>query len=588
MKGRIPRSFIDDLLARADIVELIDSYVPLKKAGRNYQACCPFHNEKTPSFSVAPDKQFYHCFGCGAHGNAISFLMEYERLEFPEAIEELANFYKLEVPREEGNRPSRPAPNKAQLQDDYSLMENVTRFFSHQLKHHSKGSEAIEYLKNRGLTGEVVKAFGIGYAPPEWDAVLSQFGKSTGAKQQLLALKLVNQNDNGRQYDFFRERIMFPIRDKRGRVIGFGGRIMAGDGPKYLNSPETRIFHKGSELYGLYQAKQNHRKLEKVIIVEGYMDVVSLAQFGIDYAVASLGTATTPEHVQQLFRNTKEIVCCYDGDRAGREAAWRALENALPHLKDGCQIKFLFLPDGEDPDTLVRQIGKDEFESRLTQAKPLSQFFFDNLVEQYRAGSLEEKAALKAAALPLLEKIPGEQTQKMLLQQLARFTGEQDQVRSQQDIAAANNSQKTKFVEYKTPATVKQSPIRMMIRLLLAQPSIASECLEITDTAIAQLSEPGSDLLVDLWRECVNTPDAHGSQIVERFREHPNFRHLSKLLVEEMPEKDRVKEYRACFATLINSHIKSRMDTLLAKSQVATLTLEEKQELVALSRAGAK
>ncbi len=588
MKGRIPRTFIDDLLARADIVELIDSFVPLKKAGRNYQACCPFHNEKTPSFTVAPDKQFYHCFGCGAHGNAISFLMEYERLEFPEAVEELANFYKLEVPRENVSHSSKQAPQvpKAQLQDDFALMENVARFFAHQLKHHEQGQQAIAYLKQRGLSGEIVKRFKIGYAPPGWDTLLQQFGRDNAAKEQLLALKLINQNEQGRQYDFFRDRIMFPIRDKRGRVIGFGGRIMEGDGPKYLNSPETRIFHKGSELYGLYQAKQQHRKLDKVIIVEGYMDVVALAQYGLDYAVAALGTATTGDHIQMLLRNTSEILCCYDGDRAGREAAWRALENAMPYLKDGSQVKFLFLPDGEDPDTMVRQIGKEGFEAKLNQAMPLSQFLFDSLLNRHnQTGSMEEKAALKAEALPLLEKVPGEYQKRMLMERLADITLEGDKVRLQQDIQRANQHGRSKMVEHKKPELVKISPVRMMIKLLLAQPSLASQCIEITDSAIAQLQEPGIDVLVALWRECMNTPESHGAQIVERFREHASFRHLSRLLTEELPEKDYLKEYRACFTGLINKHLHTRMDMLLAKAKVGSLSSDEKQELVALSKA---
>lgn len=301
MSGRIPRNFIDDLLARTDIVELIDGFVTLKKAGRNHQACCPFHNEKSPSFSVSQEKQFYHCFGCGAHGNAISFLMEYERLEFPEAIEELAQYHHLEVPREEGTFSGPSTQDKQRLDDDFKLLETISRYFEQQLKQVGQASGAIEYLKGRGLSGEVVKQYNIGYASSEWDKVLTKFGQTTAQQQQLLDLKMITENTNKKRFDFFRDRIMFPIRDKRGRVIGFGGRIMAGDGPKYLNSPETRVFHKGHELYGLYQARQQNRKLSKILIVEGYMDVVALAQFGITYAVAALGTATTPEHLHMLL-----------------------------------------------------------------------------------------------------------------------------------------------------------------------------------------------------------------------------------------------------------------------------------------------
>ena len=308
--------------------------------------------------------------------------MEFDRLEFPEAIEDLARYHGLEVPREKGFVNTQTPAQKQQKEDDYQLMEKASRFFSHQLKHHKAAPQAVEYLKSRGLSGDIVKQFGIGYAPSEWDGLLSQFGKSASSQQQLLDLKLITENDQKRRYDFFRDRIMFPIRDRRGRVIGFGGRVMGDGGPKYLNSPETRIFHKGHELYGFYQAKQANRNLEQLLIVEGYMDVVALAQFGINYAVASLGTSTTPEHIQLLFRNAPQIICCYDGDRAGRDAAWRALENALPYLKDGVELKFLFLPDGEDPDTMVRKVGKEEFENILKQqAKPLSEFFFDNLLE---------------------------------------------------------------------------------------------------------------------------------------------------------------------------------------------------------------
>lgn len=589
MSGRIPRSFIDDLLARADVVELIDSFVPLKKAGRNYQACCPFHNEKTPSFTVAPDKQFYHCFGCGAHGNALSFLMEHEGLEFPEAVEELAKFYNMEVPREKGSGHSRfTNENKKQQQDDYELMENAARFFSHQLIHHPKREKVVEYLKQRGLSGDIVKSFNIGFAPPEWDGLLSKFGTDNNSRQQLVALKLVNQNDNKKQYDFFRDRVMFPIRDKRGRVIGFGGRIIDGDGPKYLNSPETRIFHKGSELYGLYQAKQANRKLAQVLIVEGYMDVVALAQFGIDYAVAALGTATTPEHVQLLFRNTQEIICCYDGDRAGRDAAWRAAENALPHLKDGHQIKFLFLPDGEDPDTMVRQVGKDGFEKLLQEAKPLSQFFFESLVSQHNVGTTEGKAALKAQALPMIEKIIGEHQKGFFMEQLSSFTGEQDKLIAQRDIQKANEHVGTKKMDYKTPHKVKMSPVRMMVKLLLEQPTLAQDCAEISGDAIAQIKEPGIPLLAELHKMSAEMSKPTTSQLMERFRGQEQYQQLSKLLMQESHVKEdmRILVYRQNFAMLLDRHFKNRMDELLLKSKVTPLSAEEKQELLVLTRSG--
>lgn len=586
MSGRIPRSFIDDLLARADIVELIDSYVTLKKAGRNYQACCPFHNEKSPSFTVAPDKQFYHCFGCGVHGNAISFLMEYERMEFVEAIEELARLNHVEMQYEDsGNFRKQTPQQKQQIQDDYDLMGSVTRYFAHQLRHHSQSEKAVGYLKARGLSGEIVKAFEIGYAPPEWDGVLQQFGRDKTVIQQLLDLKLVNQNDNQRTYDFFRDRITFPIRDKRGRVIGFGGRILEGDGPKYLNSPETRIFHKGSELYGFYQAKEAHRKLQRVLIVEGYMDVVALAQFGIDYAVAALGTATTPEHIQLLLRNTSELICCYDGDRAGREAAWRALENTLPMLKDGCQVKFLFLPDGEDPDTMVRQEGKNAFEKRLKESKPLSRFLFDYLLKSHDIASIEGKANLKAAAKPLLDNIPGEFQKAALVEELARITGDLNKVIAEKRIEQANTSIKPKTADYEKHQKISDSPVRRLIQLLLHAPQVAKQVKEVSKESLSAINLPGMSLLRDIHTLCISEESILGVQILERFRAHPHYGALLKLMSKEMPEgKNLEAEFRGNISRLVHMQLEARLDELTAKSRVTPLNTAEKQEIVALTR----
>ena len=586
MAGRIPRSFIDDLLARADVVELIDSFVPLKKAGKNYQACCPFHNEKTPSFTVSPDKQFYHCFGCGAHGNAISFLMEYERLEFVEAVEELARIYHLEVPREEGgNFRAAPQQNQQQTQDDFKLMDNAARFFAHQLRHHQQSDKAINYLKSRGLSGEVVKDFEIGYAPPEWDTLLNKFGSDKQRVQQLIDLKLVNQNDKQRTYDFFRDRIMFPIRDKRGRVIGFGGRILEGDGPKYLNSPETRIFHKGFELYGFYQAKQAHRKLDKILIVEGYMDVVALAQFGIDYAVAALGTSTTPEHVQMLLRNTKELICCYDGDRAGRDAAWRALENTLPHLKDGSQVKFLFLPDGEDPDTMVRQEGKDAFEQRLTQAQPLSKFLFEHLQKRHDIGTLEGKANLKAEAQPMINQIPGDFQKQALTEELARITKELDKVIAANRLEQANQPMKAQVKDFERHQKMNDSPVRRLIHLLLHAPQVALRVREVTPQSLLAINLPGMNLLRDIHQLCINESNIIGVQILERFREHPNQKALLQLMSREMPEgKDLEAEYRGNIKRLVHLQLEARLEELTSKSRITALSKQEMQEIIDLTK----
>jgi DNA primase len=580
MSGRIPREFIDDMIARTDIVELIDSRVPLKKAGRNHQACCPFHDEKSPSFTVSQDKQFYHCFGCGAHGNVISFLMEFDRLEFPEAIEELASYHSIDVPREKGGAPPPSSEQKLQKQNDYELMEKITKYFAQQLKVHPDKDKAVNYLKNRGLSGGIVKAFDMGYAPPEWDSVLKTFGKNPVYQEQLLDLKLITENDNRRRFDFFRDRIMFPIRDKRGRVIGFGGRVLEDSGPKYLNSPETRIFHKGHELYGFYQAKQAHKNLARVVIVEGYMDVVALGQFGIDYAVASLGTATTPEHIQMLFRATSEVVCCYDGDRAGREAAWRALENALPFLKDGVEMKFLFLPDGEDPDTLVRKIGKEVFEEKLkSDAVPLSKFFFNNLLQRHHVGSNEGKASLKAEAMPLIEKIVGDNIREILSSDLSNHMGDQNKHRLERDIAQANQRKTPKKLDFNTPNKSTISPIRMMIRLLLDDPSLAIRCCAADPAPLVSLDIPGIAMLIALYQFCSNKPQANTAQVLEHFRNHPQSAQLAKLMIWEYAEQNQAAVFEDSFAKLLDWHLQGRMDELLSKSRVSKLTDAEKQEL---------
>ncbi|MDB4279286.1 DNA primase [Paraglaciecola sp.] len=580
MSGRIPREFIDDIIARTDIVELVDSRVRLKKAGRNHQACCPFHDEKSPSFTVSQDKQFYHCFGCGAHGNVISFLMEFDRLEFPEAIEELAQYHSIEVPREKGGAPPPSAEQKQQKESDYELMEKVAKFFAQQLRIHPDKAKAVNYLKNRGLSGEIVKAFDMGYAPPEWDSVLKNFGVSPEYQRQLLDLKLITENDNRRRFDFFRDRIMFPIRDKRGRVIGFGGRVLDDGGPKYLNSPETRIFHKGHELYGFYQAKQAHRNLTRVMIVEGYMDVVALGQFGIDYAVASLGTATTAEHIQMLFRATSEVVCCYDGDRAGREAAWRALENALPYLKDGVEMKFLFLPDGEDPDTLVRKIGKDIFEESLkNDAVPLSKFFFDNLLQRHHVSSNEGKAALKAEAIPLIQKIVGDNIREILLSDLSNHMGDQNKHKYERDVAQANLRKTPKKLDFNTPNKSTISPIRMMIRLLLDDPSLAIKCQAADPTQLVSVDIPGISMLITLYQFCLSKPLANTAQVLEHFRHHPQSAQLAKLMMWEYAEQNQAAVFEDSFAKLLDWHLNSRMDELFSKSRVSKLTDAEKQEL---------
>ncbi|WP_299597218.1 DNA primase [uncultured Microbulbifer sp.] len=466
MAGKIPQYFIDDLLARADIVPVVDSRVKLRKTGKNYSACCPFHDEKTPSFTVSPDKQFYYCFGCGASGNAVGFLMEYDRLPFPEAVEKLAASLSLEVPREQ----LAPAQIKRQQESQslYQLTEKAADFYREKLKDHKISTPAITYLKNRGLSGQVCKEFGIGLAPPGWDNLLNQLGTSSEKAEQLelAGLAIRRQDSDGNQgkvepgkrhhYDRFRNRIMFPIRDQRGRTIAFGGRVLGDDKPKYLNSPETPIFHKGRELYGLWEARQANRELKRLIVVEGYMDVVALAQFDIRCAVATLGTACGEDHIQLAFRHTGELVFCFDGDKAGRTAARRALESALPHMQDGRSLRFLLLPEGEDPDTLVRQIGGERFDQLIDeQGRPLEDFLFDLLGEGINIQTMDGRARLSKAAAPLLDLLPAGVYRQLMFQQLARRTGlEQDML---EEIIAAEKARSTELARQSRPPAPPES-----------------------------------------------------------------------------------------------------------------------------------
>jgi len=422
MAGLIPNDFIDDLLERTDIVEVIGQRVPLKRKGKDHWACCPFHNEKSPSFSVNPAKQFYYCFGCGASGTALRFLQEYERLPFPEAVEELARLAGVDVPREEQSPQQRERQKRQRSL--YELMSSCGDYFAHQLYHHPKAGEVQQYVLNRGLSEEVVQRYQIGFAPAGWQNLIQHFGDNDENRSQLLATGMTIRNDAGREYDRFRERLMFPIRDLRGRTIAFGGRVLSPDGkPKYLNSPETPIFHKGQELYGLYEARQALRNFDNIIIVEGYMDVVALAQFGVKNAVATLGTATSQTHVSRLFKLTPEIVFCFDGDAAGRRAALRALENTLPEIRDGQQARFLFLPDGEDPDSLVRKEGYEGFMHRARQAQSLPDFLFQHLQSQADTSSLDGKARLASIARGWIDQVPEGVLHQLLLQQLSKLVG---------------------------------------------------------------------------------------------------------------------------------------------------------------------
>ncbi|MBL8482221.1 MAG: DNA primase [Rhodocyclaceae bacterium] len=412
----IPESFIQDLLARVDIVEVIGRHLRLKKGGANYLACCPFHNEKSPSFTVSPSKQFYHCFGCGAHGSAIGFVMEYVGLNFPDAVEDLARFVGLSVPRDQNPEAAARHERSLALGD---LMGRAARFYREQLKTSAK---AVGYLKSRGLTGEIAKRYGLGYAPDDWSPLRAEFPDYANSPQ-LAECGLVIDNDGGRRWDRFRDRIMFPILDGRGQVIGFGGRVLGAGEPKYLNSPETPLFEKGRELYGLFQARQAIREAECVIVTEGYMDVIALAQHGVTHAVAALGTATTPMHVQKLLRATERVVFCFDGDSAGRKAAWRALEASLEQVEDGNRLSFLFLPPEHDPDSYVRAHGAEAFSQAAAGATPLSGYLLQELKERHGTATAEARAALVGAAGELLKRLRAPLLRMQMVHQLAQITG---------------------------------------------------------------------------------------------------------------------------------------------------------------------
>lgn len=581
MAGLIPQHFIDDLIARTDIVDLIDGRVKLKKAGKSYVACCPFHGEKSPSFHVSQDKQFYHCFGCGASGNVISFLMEYDRLDFPDAIDELAGIYNLDVPREDSGSEKKSARqysiDKQKKLDYYELMAQVARYYCQQLQDNKNSEQVIGYLKQRGLSGAIAQRFGIGYSPDDWQQVKDKFGRGLERETQLLDTGVLIKSEKGRIYDRFRHRVMFPIRDRRGRVVGFGGRVLDDSTPKYLNSPETPIFHKGSELYGFYEAKQANRELPRLLVVEGYMDVVALAQNGISWAVASLGTSTTSEQIQLMFRNTSEIICCYDGDRAGRDAAWRTLQNSLPQLQDGRQIKFMFLPDGEDPDSMVRELGEKKFTALVNQAVPLSQFLFDNLLSQVEMDSEDGRSKLAKLALPLVSSIADGVFQQMMKEKLAKYLGiEPDSL--------------NRFITHEDPPQARQlrkkahrGPIvRQAIGLLIQHPELVKSIASIPE--LSQIKIKGTPLLQTLINQVRQQPEVTSAQLLERWRDTPEYPALLKLAAwQHDVESDNLQQqFIDTVIQIINKHLELRLEQLAHKSRVDRLTSEERQEYAQL------
>ena len=575
--ARIPDAFIDDLLARSDIVELIGARVPLKRQGKEYSARCPFHDERSPSFTVSPTKQFYHCFGCGAHGTALSFLMNYDRLEFLDAVEELARRVGMEVPRDTQQRNANP-----ETLDLYNAADAAAKFFARQL---AGSARAQEYFDSRGVSEAIRTQFQLGYAPDGFSALRDALGGDARRMALLERVGLFSKNDRGHVYDKFRDRVMFPIFDRRGRVIAFGGRVLgaASDGkdagPKYLNSPETPLFHKGRELYGLWQVRQAHSRIEKLIVVEGYMDVIALFQHGVDCAVATLGTATTPDHAELLFRNAPDVYFCFDGDRAGRGAAWKAVESVLPRMKDGRQAFFLFVPDGEDPDSLVRREGRDGFLARLQTATPLSQFLFDSLASDVNLNTLEGKGRLAERAKPLLAQIPDGAFGDLMKQRLTELTG----------VGARASSPDTHVPTQRAHAGSRHAPsprrslVRSAIALLVQQPSLALELP--LPPAFAALQQPGVPLLIELLELVAQRPDIGTGALLEHFDGREEQSALQKLAAQTLPGEASVwrDEFVDVSAQLDRLTWQQRVDELKQKmadaGRASALSADEHAEL---------
>jgi DNA primase len=602
MAGRIPQAFIDELIARADIVEIIGSRVPLKRAGREYKACCPFHDEKTPSFWVSPDKQFYHCFGCGVHGTALGFLMEYDRLPFPEAVDDLAGRLGLTVPHEVSSAPaSSTSSGSAAAVDDtaplYQLLAKVADFYASALR---RSERARGYAAQRGLAAETIERFGIGYANDSWNDVLRRFGTGEREQAALLATGLVIERERAGSgsdgyYDRFRDRLMFPIRDTRGRVMAFGGRVVGSGEPKYLNSPETALFHKGKELYGLYETRLARRALKRLLVVEGYMDVVRLHQAGVCDAVATLGTATTPEHLRRAFRLVSEVVFCFDGDRAGRAAAWRALQQALPEAREGRELRFLFLPDGEDPDSLVGREGGDQFSARLDTALPLSEYLVAQLGEQADVSHADGKAHFVALARPLLDKIAPGVYRELVLDRVAEAIGLPAE-RLQHWLVAPEVAGSNPGRVLRAPAARaaraalrpvgRGSLVTQAITLLLHFPAAATAVNAQQRLLLTRMNQPGVAVLNALLEQLGESPAATMAQTLERWRDRPEYGRLCELGAGQPLVPDQAaagQELRQAVARLLDSELRRRLEVLIEKARAQTLDESEKLELQALT-----
>lgn len=594
--SRIPQNFIDELLERTDIVELIDERVNLKKTGRNYSACCPFHEEKTPSFSVSPDKQFYYCFGCGAGGNALSFLMDYERLEFLAAVENLAHKAGLEIPKEQNSNPKQ----EQQQRNLYNTLQAAAEFYQQQLRHHAQRQQAVNYLKQRGLDGHIVQHFSIGYAPPGWDNLLKQQGKNPAEIQRLLdSGMLIVKDDASSQYDRFRQRIMFPIRDTRGRVIAFGGRVLGDDKPKYLNSPETSVFHKSRELYGLYEARQSNKNLSQIIIVEGYMDVVALAQFGITYAVATLGTATTAQHLEKLFRYTNELVFCFDGDKAGRAAADKALNAALPLMLDGRQIKFLFLPEGDDPDTLVRREGQVVFEQYCREASSLTDYLFAYCQRDIDTRSLDGKARFAKLSMSKIQQLPPSLFKSLNIDALAELTGLDSQRLEefeQEELTPAPNtrthdisSKPAQAPEYKPPIQrrSKKNPTfksgdkaaAKAITLLLNYPQLSQHMPTDLQPVLQDSNSPAQILLLEIQQQLQQNPQRSSYSLLGHWLGSTKFDHLMQLMADNSCNNESIaqQEFHDCLQQILQQQQQQQQQSVIKQ-----LRQQKKQRLADL------
>lgn len=575
MAGLIPQNFIDDLIARVDIVEIMGSRIQIKKAGKEFKAVCPFHDDSNPSLTISPSKGFYHCFSCGAHGTAVGFLMNYEHLSFIEAIESLASSLGVEIPYEQNQQPIKKNNNL------YDLLAEIQAHYQLLLK---KNSGAIEYLKNRGITGDVAKRFNVGFAPPGWRNILDKYGTSKNGISELLKLGLIIQKDNNNYYDRFRERIMFPIRDNRGRYIGFGGRILNQEQPKYLNSPETPLFHKGRELYGLYECQQALRNIQRIVVVEGYMDVISLAQHGIDYAVASMGTATTDDHFNRLFRLTDYIYFCFDGDQAGLDAAWRALKNALPHVREGRQIKFVFLPEKDDPDTYVKKNSATAFEKELDDGLDLSDFLIEKLAKDIDMKSIDGRARLAEKTKPLINQIPEGIFKELILEKLSEAIGlstaKLNKLLVNQDYQLARNG-RSRIISRLPKKKLKGGPsvIKKAITLILNYPSIAND---ITHEKIGKNAKPGVEILKKLVTTIQEKPQITTAGLIELWRDDPEGKFLGQLAISELPENEDFNakdELQDCLHQIMRDNHKARITHLINKQSNNELASDEKKEL---------